>query len=86
MLAIPRCFERECVHFKGVLQPDGTEMTEVNYCRAFPNGIPDDIAYGENLHLELHPKQTTSYVYEPIFGSKAATAKASVLDAVGPLW
>lgn len=38
------------MYFKGVHQSDGTEFTEIISCSAFPNGIPDDIAYGENKH------------------------------------
>jgi hypothetical protein len=34
------------------MQPDGTEMSEKNACKAFPDGIPNVIAYGEDLHLE----------------------------------
>jgi len=52
MLKEPACFRRGCVFFKGVEQPDGTEMTERNVCFAFPEGIPDDIQSGENLHNE----------------------------------
>lgn len=52
MLATPRCYERQCRHFIGASQPDGTELTERVVCAAFPTGIPDEIAYGDNLHLE----------------------------------
>ena len=52
MLIEPRCSVRRCKHFLGVVQPDGTESTERNYCSAFPDGIPGDIAYGDNLHLD----------------------------------
>jgi len=31
------------------------ESTEVNYCKAFPDGIPDEIAYGDNKHTEPYP-------------------------------
>jgi hypothetical protein len=51
MMDLPRCRERGCAHFVGVVQKDGTEGTEIVACAAFPNGIPDDIAYGDNLHL-----------------------------------
>lgn len=50
MLDQPRCFTRRCIHFQGVKQPDGTEGSERPVCAAFPNGIPDAIAYGSNLH------------------------------------
>lgn len=52
MLARSRCWERGCKHYNGAIQPDGTELTETHACAAFPEGIPDDIAYGENLHLD----------------------------------
>ena len=52
MLAEPKCYTRKCAHFLGVKQPDGTEETECVYCVAFPDGIPDDIAYGRNLHTK----------------------------------
>ncbi len=52
MLAESNCWKRNCKHYLGILQPDGTEMTEVQYCTAFPKGIPDDIAYGKNQHLK----------------------------------
>lgn len=47
----PRCSQRNCVHFAGV-KSDGEEVSERVVCRAFPEGIPEDIAYGDNLHLE----------------------------------
>jgi len=49
----PRCWERGCIHFNGAVQPDGTEDGEFIACDAFPDspGIPDEIAYGEDLHL-----------------------------------
>ena len=52
MLAAPNCWKRKCKNYTGVIQPDGTEMSETNACKAFPTGIPNVIAYGENLHLE----------------------------------
>lgn len=55
MIAEPKCYKRECKHFKGVKQPDGTELTEVVHCKAFPDGIPGEIAYGSNLHIKPYP-------------------------------
>ena len=52
MLREPACFTRHCVHFLGVSQPDGTELSERVVCEAFPDGIPGDIAYGDNPHAE----------------------------------
>ncbi len=54
MLNVPRCALRNCKHFLGV-KNDGDEMTERVYCEAFPDKIPDEIAYGDNKHLEPYP-------------------------------
>ena len=71
MLATPACFERRCVHYIGVSQnvfsnyiSHGTEEPERHVCLAFPEGIPDQIAYGDNLHLTPLPNQGNSIVYE----------------------
>jgi hypothetical protein len=55
MLAEPRCWARSCKHYLGVKQAGQDETGEVNYCTAFPSGIPQPIAYGDNLHLEPYP-------------------------------
>ncbi len=55
MLEKPKCWERKCMHYIGVVQPDGTELTETNSCDAFPNGIPLEIAYGDNDHTKPYP-------------------------------
>ena len=64
MLAEPKCYTRNCRHFTGVIQPDDTEMTETNACDAFPDGIPDEIAYGDNDHSEPLPGQGHDIVFE----------------------
>ena len=54
-LAQPRCHKRKCKHFEGVKSfGDGPlfEATQRPVCSAFPKGIPEEIAYGDNLHLE----------------------------------
>lgn len=55
MLEAPRCDSRSCVHLLGAYQPDDTEAVEVPCCVAFPRGIPREISYGDNLHLEPVP-------------------------------
>lgn len=55
MLEEPRCSIRKCKHYGGIAQPDGTEQTERNVCKAFTEKIPDEIAYGKNLHLKPVP-------------------------------
>lgn len=64
MLLEPNCFKRHCKHFTGVSQPDGTELSERVVCKAFPDIIPDEIAYGSNLHLKPLPDQKNKIVYE----------------------
>jgi len=51
----PKCYTRGCRHFIGVSQPDGTELSECVVCAAFPHGIPNEIAYGDNDHATSHP-------------------------------
>lgn len=55
MLREPRCSTRSCRHFKGVAQPSETEVGERVVCAAFPEGIPDEIAYGDNPHTKPYP-------------------------------
>ena len=54
----PKCYTRRCKHFQGVvLLTEADESTETLVCAAFPEGIPKDISYGSNPHLEVHPQQ-----------------------------
>jgi len=55
MLMESNCFLRNCKHYAGIIQPDGTEQTETNACKAFLKGIPDEIAYGDNKHTNPYP-------------------------------
>lgn len=56
MIARPQCSKRRCRHLLGVLQPTGSEEGgERPYCAAFPEGIPDAIAYGDNPHTTPYP-------------------------------
>ena len=52
MIPAPNCWKRGCKHFIGVTQPGGTEKSERITCKAFPDRIPHEIAYGDNLHTE----------------------------------
>lgn len=65
MLAEPQCSIRRCKHLLGVAQPNGEETSEVCVCVAYPDGIPDDIAYGDDKHLTARPDQSNTIVYEP---------------------
>jgi hypothetical protein len=64
MLATPKCWKRQCKYYVGNIQPDGTELTEDNFCGAFPEGIPNEIAYGDNKHDKVLKDQAKPYVYE----------------------
>lgn len=64
MLAEPRCWTRRCVHYLGVIQPDGTELTEDYSCKAFPKGIPIEIAHGDNNHERPLRGQSNNIVYK----------------------
>lgn len=52
MLQQPQCWNRQCRHFQGISQPGDDESLEHFVCKAFPNGIPDDIAFGDNPHTK----------------------------------
>ena len=63
MLGEPACFTRKCKHFIGV-KNDGDETTERNYCKAFSDRIPNEIAYGNNKHIKPLPNQKNDIVFE----------------------
>jgi len=64
MLARPNCHKRKCKHFIGARWLGDSEESEVVYCKAFPNGIPGEIAYALNLHKKPLPNQGNDIVYE----------------------
>jgi len=58
MLIEPKCYKRRCKYYNGVyMRVEGNEASEIHICKAFPEGIPFDIAYGSNPHIEVHPYQ-----------------------------
>ncbi len=63
MLRTPECWKRNCKHFLGI-RSSKEEASEVNVCAAFPRGIPDEIAYGDNLHSEPLRNQKNKIVFE----------------------
>jgi hypothetical protein len=64
MLLEPNCAKRRCRHLRGVEWLGKEEDTEVCVCAAFPDGIPDEIAYGDDLHLKPRPGQGNDVVFE----------------------
>lgn len=54
MLIEPVCSVRNCKYLRGA-NSTADEADQVPVCAAFPNGIPDEIAYGKNKHLKPYP-------------------------------
>ena len=52
MILEPECFKRNCRHFLGVKSYGPGESDQRVTCRAFPDGIPEEIAYGKNKHTQ----------------------------------
>jgi hypothetical protein len=63
MLPECRCETRGCKFYKGIRNIGGGR--EVHYCVGFHEGIPDDIAYGSNDHLEPVRGQTRRAYFMP---------------------
>jgi hypothetical protein len=55
MILKPACYDWGCKHYQGVKWLGKDETTEVNYCKAFPEGIPNEISSGDNLHVTPYP-------------------------------
>jgi len=65
VIKTPNCYIRKCVHLSGVFKSiSNSEKDERPNCSAFPQGIPDEIAYGANLHLAPLSAQINDIVYE----------------------
>lgn len=60
----PQCSKRGCRHLTGATTSGRGEIGQRAACHAFPEGIPDDIAYGDNLHLTVDPRQVGEVVFE----------------------
>lgn len=57
------CFFSECIHYKGIKRLTEQEESEVHFCLAFPDGIPDGIAFENEKHLEPIKNQGNNIVY-----------------------
>lgn len=55
MILPEECICIECKH----LDTDGTEV----FCKAFPDGIPDDILDGNNDHKKIHKDQDNKILF-----------------------
>ncbi len=63
MITEPNCRKRGCSHYIGIIN-DGDETTERPACEAFRNGIPADIAYGDDKHRKVRDDQDNEIVFE----------------------
>ena len=64
MIEQPQCGIRNCKHLNMAPEPgDSIGLTKMT-CRAFPDGIPERISYGPDLHLEVDSEQQGATVYE----------------------
>jgi hypothetical protein len=59
----PNCYDenRKCKFFDGFAIK---EDVPVPICKAFPDGIPQDIAFGNNQHKQPIKGQIGKYVFE----------------------
>ncbi len=61
----PNCSKRKCKYYLGVKEKlGGGEKTFIHTCWAFLEGILDEIAYGDNLHLDPLKGQLNTIVFE----------------------
>jgi flagellar basal body P-ring protein FlgI len=81
MLVAPKCYIRKCKYYKGVKWFGDDETTERNICDAFPDGIPSEIAYGEDEHLKISPEQSNKIVFEKKTESIIAEKTIDVLKS-----
>jgi hypothetical protein len=63
MILPPICSHRKCKHYRGITGSEDT-YDERSFCDAFPNGIPEEILAGVNLHETPLAGQQNNIVYE----------------------
>ena len=65
-----KCSIRSCKHYLGFSSNEDSDIVGEDsdfgpeVCDAYPKGIPDRIADGEDLHLTVQPDQEGTLVYE----------------------
>ena len=63
-LELPNCRARGCAHWIGIRKKGEDEATERPCCAAYPEGIPEEIAYGHDQHMTLRGDETKDLVFE----------------------
>jgi len=58
------CLYRKCIHYQD-FKDIGDGLIH-NVCKAFPNGIPDEIAFEGNLHTKIFPGQENTILFEEV--------------------
>ena len=64
MLTACSCFRKMYKHYEGIMESDNPDRSGKHICKAFPNGIPDEIFSGRNDHSVPMPAQESVEVYE----------------------
>lgn len=64
-LPVSKCNSRLCKYYRGTRSLEIGNV--VHYCNAFRNGIPDEISYGDNKHMDLLPNQEDPITYRKGF-------------------
>jgi len=80
MIAEPECSKRKCKWFQGVKKLGKLEATEVVYCKAYPKGIPNVIAYGSNKHTKIRDDQKGKYIYKKREEKPVASRESRYID------
>jgi len=68
MISESVCGQRKCRFYQGVkdLDEEIGEPSEAHVCDAYPDGIPDVIVDGEDLHDKVRSDQNNDIVFEKI--------------------
>ena len=64
MVSACSCFKRMCKYYEGIKESNNPEPSGKHICKAFPNGIPDEITAGRDEHLRPLPGQLKNIVYD----------------------
>lgn len=63
MIETTNCFNRGCKNYTGI-KNNGLEKSERAVCKAYPDEIPERIAYGDDKHLIKADDQKNNIIFE----------------------